>query len=233
MLKTGDPPREDPEQTVLGLARRAGIRDGDRVLDAGCGVGGPAIIIAHCYPKLLIDGVTLSPRQAGIAHTELTAQGLSDRVRVQVANYEQLPFRSGSYDQVLFFETTGYATDLSATYHEAHRILRPGGRIYVKDVFQDSRPLARPEIEEMEAFDELWGCIRTKTIPESLRAIEHAGFEIGVSGPLTDVGTARLAGSMFSLDETSGLRPTELGAAFARRGLNPPIVFGEINAVKP
>jgi ubiquinone/menaquinone biosynthesis C-methylase UbiE len=233
ILKTGDPEREHPERSVLELARRARIRDGDRLLDAGCGVGGPATIIANRYPNVSIDGVTLSPKQAEIARIEIAVLGLADRVRVHVADYEQLPLRSVAYDRILFFETTGYATDLDLTYREAHRILRPGGGLYVKDVFQVSHPLSEDEHGQMEAFDELWGCARTKTITESVRALESAGFEVQTAGPLPGVGTSRLVGAMYSLDDTLGLRQTELGAAFARRGLDPPIVFGEIRAIRP
>ncbi|MFP4554337.1 MAG: hypothetical protein ACLFRT_10820, partial [Actinomycetota bacterium] len=35
ILRTGDPPREDPERSVIALAERAGIANGDRILDAG------------------------------------------------------------------------------------------------------------------------------------------------------------------------------------------------------
>lgn len=232
ILKTGDPPREDPRQSTLALAERAGLRDGDRVLDAGCGVAGPAIIIANEYPNVVVDAVTNSVRQCVIARSEVAAAGLTRRVRPHVANYEQLPFRSGSFDQILFFESTCYAIDLGATYFEAHRVLKPGGRLYVKDVFRSSESLSNDQAEQMAAFDELWGCVRSKTVVETVEAIVGAGLEVVSSGPLQNVGTNRFAGSMFHLDRDRGLRPTELAEEFLRRSLNPPIEFGEVRALK-
>ena len=233
IVKTGDPAREDPQGSILALAERAGLQDGDWVLDAGCGVAGPAIIIASQYPNLVIDAVTNSAHQCAIARSEVAAAGLAQRVRPHLANYERLPFASGSFDQVLYFESTGYATDLRATYGEAWRVLRPGGRLYVKDVFCSSASLSDRETQEMAAFDELWGCVRSKTLVETVEAIVGAGLEVVSSGLLQNVGTSRFAGSMFHLDGEEGLRPTELGMAFLRRGLNPPIEFGEVRAYKP
>lgn len=233
MVRTGDPPREDPEQSILALVERAGLRDGDRVLDAGCGVAGPAVIIARHYPEVTIDGVTNSRHQSEIAQSEIASAGLAHRVRAQVADYQRLPFRSELYDQVLFFESTGYATDLLVTYQEAYRVLRPGGRLYVKDVFCNSSSLGNGEAEQMGAFDELWGCVRSKTMDESVDAIARAGFEVTWSGSMPDMGTSRLAGSMFLLDDVTGLRHSELGEEFMMRNLNPPIEFGEIRAVRP
>jgi len=233
LVRTGDPPREDPELSVLALAEQAGIQPGDRILDAGCGVAGPAVIIATHYPDVMIDCVTNSDRQSEIARRTIETAGLSDRVRVQVADYQQLPFGSESFDQVLFFESTGYASDLGRTYGESYRVLKPGGRLYVKDVFCRSTPLDVAQTEQMETFDELWGCVRSKTMDESVDAIVGAGFEVTLSTPMHDIGTNRFAGSMFLIDGSNGLRPTELGAAFFRSGLNPPIEFGQIRAIRP
>jgi cyclopropane fatty-acyl-phospholipid synthase-like methyltransferase len=211
----------------------AGLRNGDRVLDAGCGVAGPGIIVASHYPDVAIEGVTDSASQASIARWEIAAAGLSDRVRAHVADYQRLPFRSGLFDQVLFFESTGYATDLHATYEEAYRVLKPGGRLYVKDVFCASTSSGQEAVEQMERFDRLWGCVRSKTMQESVDAMAGAGFEVTLCAPMADIGTNRLVGSMFLLDDVTGLQLTELGEAFFRSGLNPPIEFGEIRAFRP
>ena len=101
---------------MIALAQRAGIVDGDRILDAGCGIGGPAAILAHRYPNARIDGVTNSVIQAGVARDELATAGLSERVVIHVADYQRLPFPSEVFDVVVFFESTGYATDIDQMY---------------------------------------------------------------------------------------------------------------------
>jgi cyclopropane fatty-acyl-phospholipid synthase-like methyltransferase len=216
---------------VLSLAARAGIGPGDRILDAGCGVAGPAMMIAGHYPGVVIDGVTISRRQAAIAASRIREAGLSSRVRVHLADFQAIPFPNGGFEQVLFLESTGYATDLDVLFGEAHRVLAPGGRLYVKDVFCRPGPLRTQEAKDLETFDRLWGCVRSKTMEESCSALTRAGFEVLRSDPMPDVGTARLLGAMYEFDNAHGLRLSELGRAFWRKGLDPPIIFGEINAV--
>lgn len=232
ILRTGDPPREDVTRSVLALAERAGIEDGDRILDAGCGVCGPATIIARQYPNVRIDGVTNSSTQATIARRRLDRSGLEDRVSVHVADYEDLPFSDELFDVVLFFESTGYSTDVARLYSEAARVVTLGGAIYVKDVFRRSGPLTEDESSQMDAFDGLWGCIRTKTVDESVVAMRTAGLDVERARIIDDVGTARLAGSMFTFGSDGTLAPTEMGELFAPRGLDPPIEFAEIYAIK-
>lgn len=202
------------------------------MLDAGCGVAGPATIIAGHLPRVVIDGVTNSARQAAIARRRVAEEGLTSRVRIHVADYHALPFRSGEFDQVLFFETTGYSTDLEGMYREAYRVLERAGRLYVKDVFCRSGPLDSEDAAAMERFDGLWGCARSKTIVESVNAMSRAGFEVSLASTMTDVGTARLAGSMVSLEDDR-LVLTDLGRSFLSQDLKAPIEFGEILAEKP
>jgi cyclopropane fatty-acyl-phospholipid synthase-like methyltransferase len=232
MLAVGDPAREDPEQSVLAIAQRAGVEPGDHILDAGCGVAGPAIVIADHYMDVTIAGLTISRQQAAVARKRIGWAGLTSRIRVVVADYQRLPFGPDHFDHVLFLESTGYAHDLNAVYNEAYRVLRPHGRVYVKDVFSQTGPLSNHDLAQLAAFDRLWGCQRSKTMDESVEAIGRAGFGVKRAGPL-QAGTRRLLGSMFELDGAGGITLTELGAAFWQVGLNPPIMFGEIRAIKP
>ncbi len=116
---------------------------------------------------------------------------------------------------------------------EVWRVLRPGGRLYVKDVFCVGSQLAPGERSAMEAFDQLWGCVRSRTISESEAAITNAGLLVTKAAELVQVGTARLTGAMFTLDKSLGLRATDLGRQFSPRAMSPPIEFGEILAIKP
>ena len=229
LLKESASAVEDPTASALLLARRAGIADGDRVLDAGCGVGGPAIAIAKAYSHTTIHGVTISGIQAEIAHQLTFDQAVSDRVVIVRADYHHLPFPDDHFDVVVFLESCGYSPDRAALFSEAARVVRPGGYVYVKDVFARTGPLTEEEAQALGAFDELWRLAASPTIAEVTSALERTGCTILGAGPLSHVGNSRFVAAMFEPDPDTLIRPTELGRAFA--GCGPvPTFFGEVLA---
>ena len=223
----------DHHTSVLEMARRAGVRNGDRILDAGCGVGGPAAIIAGALPDVLIDGVTISGRQVELGRQRLADLGLAERVRLHAADYHATAFEDGTFDIVLFLESTGYTYDADQLCAEAFRLLRPGGRLYMKDVFRRSGELTEVELTQMRAFDDLWGCVESLTIEGTVASLERAGF-VGVEGrELDGVDTVELKRRMWTLDLDEGVVLSKLGQKFYRPDIDPPTVFGEAKAFKP
>jgi cyclopropane fatty-acyl-phospholipid synthase-like methyltransferase len=221
----------DPETSALYLAELAGVAPGHRILDAGCGVGGPAMAIASALPDVVIDGVTVSEVQAKMARELIAAANLADRVRVHLADFHCLPFPDRSFDVALYFEVTGYSHDRGALYRESVRVLRPGGTVYVKDLFRQEDPLTVEQRRSMVIFDKLWSCVRSPTLSETGRAMRAAG--------LVDVKTRRYPfadmdhyyESMVSRDN-GGIRLNAFGSAFFNVIPDLPAFFGEAKARK-
>ncbi|HWG86025.1 MAG TPA: class I SAM-dependent methyltransferase, partial [Deinococcales bacterium] len=169
---------EDPwRATNHWMASRAGLRSGMRVLDAGCGAGGPALDVARLLPGLTVEGVTLSGEQAAAGARLACDAGLHDRVRLTVADYHSLPFADESFDAVLFLESAGYSPDLARALLEARRVLRPGGLLYLKDAFRLERDLSPQEAVELAEFNRTYR-FRTRRLSEAVAAARAAGFEV-------------------------------------------------------
>jgi ubiquinone/menaquinone biosynthesis C-methylase UbiE len=217
-----------PETSSGYLAGLAGVAPGDRVLDAGCGVGGPAMAIARALPGVVVDGVTVSEVQAGMARRFVVEAELADRVRISVADFHRLPFADASFDVVVFFEVTGYSPDLEALYGEAARVVRRGGTVYVKDTFRQEGPLTDEQSECMTAHDELWACARTATLGETATAMRAAGLTDVRHRELPFVDREQFFESMVTRDD-GGMKLNAFGRAFLRLG-EVPIVFGEVKA---
>ena len=115
------------------LATAAGLRPSTRVLDLGCGIGGPARYLAATF-GCKVRGVDLSTSFIDAA-TYLTARcGLSDRVTFEVGDALHLPHEEAAFDAVFLQHVAMNVEDRAALYTEVHRILAPGGRLATFDL---------------------------------------------------------------------------------------------------
>jgi SAM-dependent methyltransferase len=117
---------------TLELAKYAGITSGERVLDVGGGVGGPARLLASRY-GCTVTVLDLTPEfcQAGEVLTSWTK--LSDRVSFVCASALEMPFPDGSFDVVWTQHAAMNIANKARLYREIHRVLRPGGRFALFD----------------------------------------------------------------------------------------------------
>lgn len=122
------------------LAEKADIKAGDKILDAGCGVGGSSIWLAKHYDVEVV-GITLSELQAKKA-TEFAAKaGVSDRVKFYVQDFNKTNFPDQTFDVVWGLESICYATDKSLFLKEAYRVLKDDGKIIIADGFSKARAI--------------------------------------------------------------------------------------------
>jgi cyclopropane fatty-acyl-phospholipid synthase-like methyltransferase len=111
------------------------VQEGDRVLDAGCGVGGSSLYLAK-HRNCKTTGVTLSQKQVETA-TEFAAQkGLSSLCIFLKCSYTETPFEKESFDISWAIESLGSAQNKGEFFQEMHRILKPGGKILIADTLK-------------------------------------------------------------------------------------------------
>jgi cyclopropane fatty-acyl-phospholipid synthase-like methyltransferase len=232
-LKEEESAPEDPDTSTLLMAERARIGPGQRVLDAGCGVGGPAMAMASAFAGLTVCGVTLSGVQAAIGRDLIVRAGLQSQVSVLQGDYHRLPFAAHSFDVAVLFESIGYSPDRIRLLGEVARVVRPGGHLYIKDVFAPPTPLTPAQDRDLRAFDQLWHLARSPTISEVRDALTGAGCEIVACGPMANVGNTRFLRAMFDLDPITIVRVNDLGRAFALKSDDLPTFFGEVIARVP
>jgi cyclopropane-fatty-acyl-phospholipid synthase len=109
------------------LCRKLRLRDGERLLDVGCGWGA---LVLHAVERYGVQalGITLSEPQAELARRRIRAAGLGRRAAVEVRDYRELDEPDG-FDKIVsvgMFEHVGAAL-LPEYFRCAATLLRPGG----------------------------------------------------------------------------------------------------------
>jgi cyclopropane fatty-acyl-phospholipid synthase-like methyltransferase len=115
----------------------AQLQNGQHIIDAGCGVCGPASFFASQLPNLQIEACTISNVQAEKAKAKIAERRLENQVRVTLGDYHFLSdlLPEASFDRVIFLESFGHSKDKPLAIESAKKMLKPGGKIYIKDLF--------------------------------------------------------------------------------------------------
>jgi ubiquinone/menaquinone biosynthesis C-methylase UbiE len=100
--------------------------EGRSVLDIGCGLGGPACILAGEYGAHVV-GTDLEAPLIERARQRAASQGLGDRARFEVVKPGPLGFEDDSFDLVVSSGGVTQTADKLGIFRECYRVLKPGG----------------------------------------------------------------------------------------------------------
>jgi SAM-dependent methyltransferase len=184
---------------TLDLAQALAPAPETHVLDVGCGVGGPARLLAATY-GCRVTGVDLTPAAVAAATVLSARTGLGASTRFVVADALALPFPDASFDHAWTQHAAMIIGDRARLYAEVRRVLRPGGRLAIHDVVTGDG--------DALLFPVPWAATPQSSFlltPEEMRAVlVAAGFDIlswedktavTLAGPPAPVGDAGMAPS--------------------------------------
>ena len=112
--------------TTRDQAERIALTRDSRVLDVGCGTGGPARYLAHRY-GCRVDGIDLTPELIEAGQVLTKRCGLADLVKLQVGDALDLPYPDQAFDVVWCQNVTMNIADKGRFLESVHRVLKPGG----------------------------------------------------------------------------------------------------------
>jgi MPBQ/MSBQ methyltransferase len=155
------------------LAQLAEINGSQRVLDVGCGIGGPSRYLASKF-GCQVNGLDLTAEFVALAEMLAQRTRLADKVTYRQGNALDLPFPDASFDVVWSQNAAMNIADRDRLYGEMHRVLRPGGRLALQDVA--AGPGGEPYYPTPWASDK---SISFLFPPQSTRAaLERTGFRV-------------------------------------------------------
>ena len=173
---------DEAQEAKLDLVcRKLRLREGERVLDIGCGWGALLIHAAERH-GVVGHGVTLSEEQAALARERIAARGLSDRVTIELKPFEEL--EAVSFDKIAsigMFEHVGLRHH-DAYFGNVHRLLRPGG-LYLHHAITrrmkgSARAFGRKSAEHRALVRYIFPGGELDTLGMSVNALEAHRFEV-------------------------------------------------------
>jgi len=161
-----------PEE-VLEILRDVDL-SGKRVLDIGCGVGGPDIVIAkNLHPEKVV-AIDIEPQLIDRAIRNVAKLGLSDQIELQLVEPGPLPFADASFDVVFSKDSLIHIVDKDVFYREILRVLKPGGLFAASDWLAGESADAMPDYKNWRALSP--HSFTMQTASESQSVLEQAGF---------------------------------------------------------
>ena len=201
------------------VAKALDIEPGQRLLDIGSGIGGPARFIAKTL-DVTVEGIDLTPEfvEAAVEISEMV--GMTEQVSFQVGSAISIPFDDDTFDASTMLHVGMNISDKELLFSEMARVTKPDGSIVVYDVMRTGKddlvfPMPWSSTSEYSFVD---------TVDAYVKAAENAGLEL-----LTVDDHAEMAVSFFN-NPPSDPPPVNLGHLMGT-GM-PEMVANAGNAIK-
>ncbi|KAJ2517706.1 Delta(24)-sterol C-methyltransferase [Coemansia sp. RSA 2049] len=205
------------------LFSAARIAPGMKVLDVGCGVGGPARECVR-YTGAHVTGLNNNDYQiqrARIYADKYKQQKFSEFIK---GDFMHMPFEDASFDAAYAIEATCHAPVLKGVYSEMYRVLKPGAYVAIyewclTDKFDENNDLHKKLALDIEHGDGIAKLFSTRV---ALQAAKDAGFEIEIASDLaheTEVGNeipwyADLDVGLVNFNGIQGFARSQVGRIF-------------------
>ena len=155
------------------LAHLADLREGEHVLDLGCGIGGPARTLAAEF-GVRVTGLDLTEEYCSAARLLTERVGMDGQVEFVHGNALEMPFDDAGFDVVWMQHTSMNIADKSRLFAEIRRVLRPEGRLALYEI--GAGPAGEPHFPVPWAHS---AEINFLSAPDAMKQqLDEAGFEV-------------------------------------------------------
>lgn len=155
---------------------------GKRVLDIGCGIGGPAFMLARKYGAQ-VTGIDLEPQLIVRARRRATELGLAGQTDFRAVSLGPLPFPDRSFDVVFTSGALTQTEDKAGIVAECFRVLKPDGALTCYDWLKNDAPIS----DDMRYFFKMEGLTYNLiTLEQLARCMAEGGFEDVTSEDASD-----------------------------------------------
>lgn len=163
------------------IAETIGLKPGMKVLDVGCGVGGPMRNIVKATGGH-VTGITINEYQVGRCKKLNAEAGVSDLTEIKQGNFMDLDkvFPANSFDGAYAIEAACHASNTAALYKQVFNVLKPGALFSSYEWLKTNKydPKNKIHVDVVDGIAEGNALPEVRTIEECIAAAREAGFEV-------------------------------------------------------
>jgi len=162
------------ERTNVIMAEKAGIKEGDKVLDAGCGYGATARYLAKTF-LCNVTGINISEKELELANQRTREQGLDNLCTFEYGDFHQLKYPDESFDVVWSQDAFLHGEDKRKILQECYRTLKKGGQFVFSDIVmikKNATPEDEKRIHERLQTTDIWD------FDDYRKALKEIGFKV-------------------------------------------------------
>jgi cyclopropane fatty-acyl-phospholipid synthase-like methyltransferase len=151
------------------VAEYQALGEGQRVLDAGCGLGGPGRYLADRF-GCAVTGIDVLPARVQAAATLTELVGLGDRVAYCQVDATSLPFSAHQFEQAWILDVSIHIANKAMLFGELARVVHADGLLVLHDQLGPLPPAMRSVTRRAPYI--------APALPQLLRYVEGAGFRV-------------------------------------------------------
>lgn len=170
------------------MIESSGIKNNQIIIDAGCGICGPAIYFAS-QRNVHIHALTLSEYQCKISKENIKkSTDLIGKIEVQQGDFHHLEdyYPNNSVDLIYFLESLTHSTDIAKVLESCKKVLKKGGKVYIKDLYYNNVTDRKTKKEIDKAVENVNKefCLYVEDISLLKNKIIDSGFKINLNRQL-------------------------------------------------
>jgi ubiquinone/menaquinone biosynthesis C-methylase UbiE len=196
------------------VVEAAGIKDGCRVLDVGCGLGGTIKFLNEQFSNCKLVGVNIEERQIAVARKAVKAKN-GNTIEFIHGDACELPFTGPQFDVILCVESIFHFSDRESFFRGCRRALYPGGRLAVSDFVpvHTAGPVINFLEQRFGLISPVYGQTRLDiSVPKYRRIARATGFRLA---SIQDI-TAHTLPTYGFLNKIASLQASTEGKKFNR-----------------